>query len=708
MAEHRGDKYGPKAVEKIGDLQEKAQGLTGNSHKDNEDKQPAGGFDDTPIPNAPPGFTIRITFHRAENLPFSDFPSLSTDAYIHATLKTGLQKRHKQDPDLFIRTPTIHRNTNPHWETQWVIAHVPASGFFLKCRLYDEDPTDHDDRLGNVHVNVNNIGEGWDGIKKQTYEIKKRMGSKRAYTLRGIAALVNKSVSMHGRLILSVENLGHSPGVSGGRAYTVSPLTWSRHHSPLIGRIAGTKSREKGRDGKKSTTRYNFQAVQMQLRGPVPEAMYHRYVEFKPFIAGMFTDVSLRGRILNRALHHQHARIYNYDSTTIYGVYENPCIEMTKQLLEFCHYDQGGRIYTYVLSLDGLFRFTETGKEFGIDMLSKHTMHSDVSIYIAFSGEFFIRRIKHAQSSRHSRGASDASNASKASKASAASNSADRFGDVAPPATESEDEEEGHPHHKALKDPRHYELIIDNDSGTYRPNAKLLPQLKNFFEVNFPGLRVATMDSQADAEIMKKLKEEQRDFKKHTGKQMTYLQNSSASSFSSSDEEDLDLKASGQGDLSGFQKQKAKLQNKLGNMSMSKDEPDQARQVSTGQTRHPPSHDSRDYTSDASGFQTNGSSSSNRDSAPPPIDITEAEKNIGGYDNKDLPELMKHDADGEIPRPSGDEMGKENGGGNTAYAQLETGENKPAGGIVYGQVVSTAQGPAPTRKQRKESKRGNK
>jgi hypothetical protein len=33
-----------------------------------------------------------------------------------------------------------------------------------------------------------------------------------------------------------------------------------------------------------------------------------------------------------------------------------------------------------VITLDGMFRFTETGKEFGIDMLSKHTMHSDVNV----------------------------------------------------------------------------------------------------------------------------------------------------------------------------------------------------------------------------------------------------------------------------------------------------------------------------------------
>lgn len=178
--QHPTDKYGTKFVHKTGELQEKAQNLTGR--KDDEKNGPAGGFDDTALPAAPPGYTIRITFHRAENLPLSDFGTFSTDPYIHATFKTSLHKRHKQDPDLVLRTPTVHRNTSPQWETQWVIAHVPASGFFLKCRLYDEDPTDHDDRLGNVHINVHSISDNWPGIKEQTYELKKRMGSKRAYT----------------------------------------------------------------------------------------------------------------------------------------------------------------------------------------------------------------------------------------------------------------------------------------------------------------------------------------------------------------------------------------------------------------------------------------------------------------------------------------------------------------------------------------------
>lgn len=118
----------------------------------------------------------------------------------------------------------------------------------------------------------------------------------------------------------------------------------------------------------------------MQLTGPVPNELYHRYVEFKPFVASMFTAKGLRGRILNKALKHQHERIYSFDKQTEYGTIDGPGDDLTLRFLDMVHYDQGGRIFTYVITLDGMFRFTETGKEFGIDLLSKHTMHSDVNV----------------------------------------------------------------------------------------------------------------------------------------------------------------------------------------------------------------------------------------------------------------------------------------------------------------------------------------
>ena len=251
----------------------------------------------------------------------------------------------------------------------------------------------------------------------------------------------------------------------------------------------------------------------MQLAGPVPEQLYHRYVEFRPFVAGMFTSHSLRGRILNRALHHQHARVYNFDRTTIYGSLPSPSKDMTLKLLDLLHYDQGGRIYTYVLTLDGQWRFTETGKEFGIDLLSKHTMHSDVSIYIAFSGEFFIRRLKNPHKDPEDQ-------------------------ETHPPM----DMTGGPPSEEPPSDPAYYQLVIDNDSGTYRPNADLLPQLKEFMQRNFPGLKITTLDCNKDKQKMDKMKEQQRERKKAEVGHRAFAQGD-AGSISSSDEEQLDAAA---------------------------------------------------------------------------------------------------------------------------------------------------------------------
>lgn len=539
-AHKHSDKAGKELLYQTDKLRASAEAYAPQSHKDEhekKDEQPAGGYDSTPIHSASPGFTMKITFHRAQNLPFADFSSLSSDPYLMANVKTDLPKRHKQDPDLIFRTPTIRRDVNPRWDSVWTIAHIPPTGFTMKIRVYDEDAADSDDRLGNVHLHVDGIHEEWPSIKERSYGIKKRMASKRAYLFRGCAALILRNVSMNAQLIVSVECLGRSKG-EGGRAYTTGLLPWTRHYSPLIGRLTGTKDSGQAEDGKTKPAKYNFQAIQMQLRGPVPQELYHRYVEFKPFVAGMFNSKSLRGWILNRALHHQHNRIYNFDRSTLYGYFSKPSVDMTKKFLDFVDYDHGGRIFTYVLTLDSFWRFTETGKEFGIDLLSKHTMHSDVSIYIAFSGEFFVRRLKKPWRRKekppgssgitgqddHDDGADPQSNA------------------LLPEAESDSEDESRSDHHRAnsATDPSHYELIIDNDSGTYRPSAKTLPALRKFMGRSLPGLRVVTLDCLADAENLDRMKSEQTE-KRNKSKGMQYLQRDSASSsISSSDEEDLD------------------------------------------------------------------------------------------------------------------------------------------------------------------------
>lgn len=205
-------------------------------------KKPPGGFDDTPLPDAPQGYTVRFIFQSASNLPPADLATASSDPFLHATLKGSLPKRHKEDPDLTHRTRTIRRTTEPNWEDEWVVANVPANGFVLKCRLYDEDYPDSDDRLGNVTIKVPSVSEEWEAFPPpgMDFKARKRVISKRAYFTKLLASIVSSGVHMTPIVRISMEVLGKSDPPF-AQMYTVGPTTWVKHYSPLIGRITGVK-----------------------------------------------------------------------------------------------------------------------------------------------------------------------------------------------------------------------------------------------------------------------------------------------------------------------------------------------------------------------------------------------------------------------------------------------------------------------------------
>lgn len=142
-------------------------------------------------------------------------------------------------------------------------------------------------------------------------------------------------------------------------------------------------------------------------------------------------------------------------------------------------------------------------------------MHSDVATYIACSGEFFIRRLAHADGD-----------------------------DAASPDEPTHPPDEsltgGPPASSPPQDPKRYQLIIDNDSGTYRPDKSTLPDLKTFLEENFPGLGIVVMH--CEDEELTKMKKEQMEVKKKEGGakvRMVLNRSPSASSFSSDDESRL-------------------------------------------------------------------------------------------------------------------------------------------------------------------------
>lgn len=105
-------------------------------------------------------------------------------------------------------------------------------------------------------------------------------------------------------------------------------------------------------------------------------------------------------------------------------------------------------VYTYIISTDDdSLRFSETGAAFFVDFASKHALHSNCAKAVRYSGEF------------HPRPAGGWA----------------RFSDAI------EDEEV------------EWEVVIDNNSGTYSPDPALLPKVKEIVEVNFPGFRVVAL-----------------------------------------------------------------------------------------------------------------------------------------------------------------------------------------------------------------------
>ena len=261
---------------------------------------------------------------------------------------------------------------------------------------------------------------------------------------------------------------------------------------------------------KRKVTTTSFIGNRLQLTGPVPTSLRHRYVGYRPFIERMFSKSGLKGRLLHRALHKQYATIYGYGKDTEWGVVspsndkEDVGHSFAEKFLQMTSFGTQGRIFTYVITLDGEMRFTETGEEFAIELLSKHSMHADVAKEIAFSGEFFVRLgEEHEGNSRES-------------------NHGDLEG-------ESRDEQ-----------PKHYELVIDNSSGTYRPRKELLPTLAEFLssEDNFGGLgRVLAMDCFDEA--LKEWKKEREETKRRArgkgkkGRPLRMVQVRSNSSMSS-------------------------------------------------------------------------------------------------------------------------------------------------------------------------------
>ncbi|CAE6448127.1 unnamed protein product [Rhizoctonia solani] len=454
-------------------------------------------------------YDLEISFHSAHSLPISDMPLMSADPYILASLRIPSYATRDEPgpPPLTFRTRTIHRTRDPDWGNEvWRVGGIPGAGFVLRVAMRDEDGVKTDDRLGEARISFfgrepvrkgersaeqdwGQVREGLN-VERREASIKRRRGGARAFVVTYVIAAISRAVSRHGgSVVVSVKVLGLSRNQKDRRPYTLGPHYYSLHFSPLLGKMIGTKSTNASNARKAAVS--TFQANQLQLTGPVPKELLHKYVGYRPFIESMFSKSGIQGRLLNRALKKQYRYIYSHDQATVYG-----CVErnhgasnaskpdasdkdlniLAAQFLHMTQHGAGYRLYTYVITLDGQLRFTETGDEFAVEMLSKHSMHADRARYIAFSGEFFVRRIG-------TKGWEDDLPENQDAQLDTQEDEIEKKHDkheTRP--TKAIDKAKHHP-------PSQYELVIDNDSGTYRPKKELLPLLAEYLgnETNFGG-----------------------------------------------------------------------------------------------------------------------------------------------------------------------------------------------------------------------------
>jgi hypothetical protein len=176
------------------------------------------------------------------------------------------------------------------------------------------------------------------------------------------------------------------------------------------------------------------------------------------------TSLAVRSRIQAG-----HRMLYARKSSNLFGTIENKrdmlnlllhsgtnstSIQSNTTASQFAHRIKPA-VYSYIISAeDDSFRFSETGAAFFVDFASKHALHSNCAESVRYSGEFHPR-----PTGGWSHFSDDTSD-----------------------------------------DAIDWELVIDNNSGTYAPDKEMLPVLKALLEYNFPELNIFALDH-GDAEL---------------------------------------------------------------------------------------------------------------------------------------------------------------------------------------------------------------
>ncbi|KAJ7290231.1 hypothetical protein C8J57DRAFT_1045181 [Mycena rebaudengoi] len=224
------------------------------------------------------------------------------------------------------------------------------------------------------------------------------------------------------------------------------PIRFSRHFSPTVGLLTNsTPSDERVR--LYSTWKMYIVGVQ-RFFGDIYQPWNHGYKAAQSIFGPGPSSLAVRSGIMAG-----HRMLYARGTTNKFGTIESAADVMT--LLS-----GGARVkpavYTYIISAeDDSLRFSETGAAFFVDFASKHALHANCHQTVRYSGEFHPRPAGGWQA--FSDATSDA--------------------DV------------------------RWELVVDNNSGTYSPDKTLLPTLQALLQHNLSGVKIVALDRE-DPELI--------------------------------------------------------------------------------------------------------------------------------------------------------------------------------------------------------------
>lgn len=139
---------------------------------------------------------------------------------------------------------------------------------------------------------------------------------------------------------------------------------------------------------------------------------------------------NLEGKLARELIHSVHRHVYGSRPEIL-------TLDTGEKLIAFLEnvpgLENSKKHFTYVLLPKGIFRFSRTDESFLLDAYSKHAVHTDAAEEVVYAGEFYVQTLEDKKV-----------------------------------------------------------LVIDNNSGTYRPHRRGLENLKALLEKNFPGLPVVT------------------------------------------------------------------------------------------------------------------------------------------------------------------------------------------------------------------------